>query len=278
MNSEQNAQMPPGELASAFSLAIYRRYNPDLQYMNDEQLAEHFRICRHEPRVYAATSSTAEAVSMRWLRGAGMEIGAGPSPVPLYGNATTQKADSGDAVADRENTVDIIWNIDEADFANDNRARFDFAIASHVLEHTDSFLRALEHMMTVVRPGGIVYIVLPDIAHLSDIEWMQNFDFQHHVDEYRDPLVYVDIHDRIYIEGHLMQRPDKPFPAIYDEIVAARKLPPRMRFLHHKHNYSFNDWLALFVKAQDFFAGRFRFMDVRYGYDRADCHFVLQVT
>lgn len=272
----QDAQTFTKATEPGFSLDIYRRYNLDLQHLNDEQLAEHFRGNRHERRTYAATSSTAETLSMRWLRGEGIEIGAGRSPMPLYGNATVQKLDSDDSIVNSASAVDAIWDIDDAAFALRNRARFDFAVASHVLEHTDSFLRALDNLLLVTRPDGIVYIVLPDVGYLDDKNWMPNFGFEHHVAEYENSLAHADLHDRHYVEYHLSPRND--LIGVYRDMVASKKVPADMRFLYHKHNYAFNDWLSVFVKAQEFLAHRFRIMDARFGYERSDCHFVLQVT
>lgn len=266
-------------MSSAFSPEIYRRYNFDLSDMTDEELAEHFRLHQHEPRIHAAASSTVEALSMRWLRGDGIEIGAGARPTPLYGNATVLKSDSDRQLTFGGDAIDIQAAIDDPQFAAAHRGRFDFAVASHVLEHADSFLRAVETMLSITRADGIVYIVLPDMNGGRDKDWIPDFDFVHHLDEYRDPLVHAGLHDRLFVEGNAMRHPENYANAmhVYEQMVASRKVAPNLRFLYHKHSYAFDGWLRLFIAAQDFFAQRFRLVDVRFGHERSDCHFVLKV-
>ena len=53
--------------------------------------------------------------------------------------------------------------VDEADrlatFADDS---VDFVVASHVVEHLEDPLEALEQMLRITRPGGVLLLVVPD--------------------------------------------------------------------------------------------------------------------
>ena len=80
-------------MTTGFSTLIYRQHSLDLRDMTDVELAAHFSQNSHERRLYGPTESTAEFISMRWLRGNGIEIGAGNKPISLFGNARVQMND-----------------------------------------------------------------------------------------------------------------------------------------------------------------------------------------
>lgn len=44
---------------------------------------------------------------------------------------------------------------------------FDLLVAAHVLEHMPNVLGALRHWLRVVRPGGLVFVAVPDLCDLS---------------------------------------------------------------------------------------------------------------
>ncbi len=268
--------------APRFSPAIYRRYNLDLRHLSDAELEQHFRQSQHEARIYGSADSTVELLSMRWLRGSGLEIGAGGSPTPLFGNAAAMHNDCDPELAFGGKSLDLQGNIDDADFVAKHVGAFDFVVASHVLEHADSFLRALENMCILSRAGGMVYIVLPDVEFLHDRTWMPHFAFDHHVTEYDHPLQFVDLHDSDYIRavraGIDGENLHAVLPEAYRVAVRSGVIEPKYRFFHHKHNYSFGDWIELLVQARAFLKNRFELADVRYGHERLDCHFVLRTT
>jgi hypothetical protein len=270
-------------MTNRFSANAYRQYNLDLRLrqLTDHELLEHFQEHLYERRIYGATDTTVETLSMRWLRGNGVEVGAGANATPLFGDASTQMSDCDETLAFGGRRIDVQYSVDDPEFARTNIARYDFAIASHVLEHADSFLRAVDNLLSITRVGGVVYIVLPDINFLLDKNWMPKFDFAHHIAEYDEPLIHADLHDRLYIdgagEGIWHTNEVAQLSKEYRAAVVSGHIPEHQRFLHHKHNYVFNDWLSIFQQTQGYFRGRFTFVDVRYGHDRCDCHFVLEV-
>ncbi|SRR6266404_54356 len=79
-------------MTNEFSPDVYRNYNLDLRHLTDSELREHFQKYPHERRIYG-TSTTVETLSMRWLRGNGVEVGAGAKPTPLLGDARVQMCD-----------------------------------------------------------------------------------------------------------------------------------------------------------------------------------------
>lgn len=58
--------------------------------------------------------------------------------------------------------VDIVWNGGSLADACHERGPFDYVIASHVLEHIADPLRFLADCESLLSPGGIVSLVLPD--------------------------------------------------------------------------------------------------------------------
>ncbi len=92
----------------------------------------------------------------KFLKGAGVEIGAFESPVPgikpiyvdkfrEFGGKPCQADYYGEAV--------------DLPFLDNS---LDYIVASHVLEHTANPIAALVEWYRVLRPGGIAYIVVPD--------------------------------------------------------------------------------------------------------------------
>ncbi len=139
----------------------------------------------------------------------------------------------------------------------------------------------MENLLFITRASGVVYIVLPDISCLVDKNWLPNFDFARHIAEYHKPLMRANLHDMRYIsgsgEGILHTNEVAQLSKEYQAAVLSGHIPANQRFLHHKHNYGFNDWLGIFQQTQSFLRGKFAFLDVRYGHERWDCHFALEV-
>ena len=264
-----------------FAPDIYRAYNLDLRNLSDAEAAQHFAANAGERRVYGQTSSSQAFLSMRWLRGSGLEVGAGGHPTPLFGDAKAQLNDCDEALAFGGEHLDYRISIDSPEFREIGKT-FDFTIACHVLEHADSFLRAIENLVAVTRKRGIVYLVLPDIDWLLDRTWLPYFDFEHHVTEYHEPLHFAKQHDDLYIKGWgnatLAFNEHAELSFEYKAALQTGYIPQSMRFMHHKHNYPFQDWIDMLLRARTFLGNTFRLMDARFGHERLDCHFILEVS
>jgi SAM-dependent methyltransferase len=69
---------------------------------------------------------------------------------------------------------------EEADaFSQDpaHRGRFDMIVLSHVLEHILDAERALKNLLTMLAPGGHIYIEVPDAARYADVDFTPYFFF-----------------------------------------------------------------------------------------------------
>lgn len=268
-----------------FDTAVYRNSNQDLSKKSDAECRDHFETSgKYERRVFGLTTTTHDRLSMRWLRGEGIEIGAGSTPINLYGHAERCFADSDTDLKFGGSQIDYVFMLDDPNlFSRVPRDGFDFAVASHVLEHVDSFLIGLQNLIRLVKPGGIVYAAVPSSEYDYDGIWMPYFDFQHHIDEFLDPLKYVRVHDDLVIDVYRRNaasgagRRSDVFHD--DEFYAALKqgrLSPAHRFSHHKHSYDYHGWTEMFIKSLEYLGHDARLVDAAFGEERMDCNFVFE--
>jgi predicted SAM-dependent methyltransferase len=113
-------------------------------------------------------------LAFRYLRGEGIEIGALYRPQRVPDGAHVRYVDhaGGDDLYDIYPDHDWVQPPDVVDEAEHLREfedeSLDFVIANHVLEHVEDPIAALDTFMRVLRPGGIVFITLPDARHSFD--------------------------------------------------------------------------------------------------------------
>jgi GT2 family glycosyltransferase/predicted SAM-dependent methyltransferase len=102
---------------------------------------------------------------LRYLSGAGLEIGAYDNPLSLPSGASAVYADC----LSPEVLKKICPDAKLPDFVGDAEAlseipdkRFDFIIANHVLEHTTDPIAALLEWHRLLRDNGVLFLALPD--------------------------------------------------------------------------------------------------------------------
>jgi len=106
----------------------------------------------------------------RQLSGTGLELGALYKPMPLHDGMTVRYVDHGTSAQLRAWYPELASQpLVEPDIVDDGcrlasiaDASVDFVIAGHVIEHLADPIGALATWCRVVRPGGHVYIVVPD--------------------------------------------------------------------------------------------------------------------
>lgn len=106
----------------------------------------------------------------RWLSGSGIEIGALHNPLSLPDGAEVRYVDRFDETQLRKHypeladkplvPVSLIGNAQDLSVLSDNAV--DFVVANHLFEHLDNPIRGLEEMARVLRPGGVLYLALPE--------------------------------------------------------------------------------------------------------------------
>lgn len=118
-----------------------------------------------------------KALSLKWLEGAGIEIGALHNPLSVYSErAQVTYVDRLDVPALRQHYPELanlplvpVGIIDDGEkletVESDSQ---DFVIANHVIEHTEDPIGALDSWFRVLRPGGVVYLGVPDKRYTFD--------------------------------------------------------------------------------------------------------------
>lgn len=112
----------------------------------------------------------------RHLRGSGIEIGALQDPIPLPRGARARYLDiAPTSELRRRHPRKARRHLVEVDIVDDGErlatiadSSQDWVASNHFLEHCEDPIGALRNMLRVVRPGGIVYISVPDMRHTFD--------------------------------------------------------------------------------------------------------------
>lgn len=115
-------------------------------------------------------------VADRHLRGQGLEIGALQDPLPLPNGARARYVDIADtAMLRRTYPRKQGRHLVEVDLVDDGErlakvadVSQDFVVANHFLEHCEDPIGTLRNLLRVVRPGGVVYLSVPDKRHIFD--------------------------------------------------------------------------------------------------------------
>lgn len=115
-------------------------------------------------------------VADRHLRGEGLEIGALQDPMPLPRAKKVRYVDIAKTAELRKMyprkqhrrlvEVDIVDNGETLSTVADQSQ--DFVAANHFFEHCEDPIGTLRNLLRVVRPGGVVYLTIPDKRHTFD--------------------------------------------------------------------------------------------------------------
>jgi SAM-dependent methyltransferase len=111
-----------------------------------------------------------KALSLAFVRGAGIEIGALHSPLPVAPGTHVRYVDRKDVAGLRRDYPDLgILTFAPVDVIDDGEklatiadGSQDFVIANHFLEHTQDPIGTVRRFLTVLRPGGVLYLTVPD--------------------------------------------------------------------------------------------------------------------
>lgn len=144
--------------------------------------------------------------AIEYCQGMGVEIGALDKPLALEGdvifldrNSTSElrKIYARDPRGPFVIQVHIVWKESRYPFFDDNA--FDFVANSHVLEHVANPGRQIEEWIRIIRPGGILYMIVPDKRFCFDRR-REVTSLSHLMQEFQDDVDTVSIdHYRDYI-------------------------------------------------------------------------------
>nr|WP_233101960.1 methyltransferase domain-containing protein [Variovorax sp. IB41] len=123
-----------------------------------------------------AEELTRAAIARHFLRGQGLEIGALHNPLALPPGATARYVDVAPIEVLRERFPEAAERIRAPDIVDDGEllatvadASQDFLIANHLLEHCEDPIGAIETFVRVVRPGGMIFMAVPDKRYTFDL-------------------------------------------------------------------------------------------------------------
>lgn len=181
-----------------------------------------------------------ETVARIYLKGSGLEIGALHEPLRVPPSVNVRYVDRLSTPDLRRhypelNDLDLVdvHIIDHGErLATVADASQDFVIANQVVEHFENPLLALQNMLRVLKPGGILYLSLPDKRFSFDVD---------------RPVTTVEHVLRDFAEGPAWSR-TKHFEewARYKEKVAPEGLQARVEeLLRTDYSIHFHVWTQL---------------------------------
>ena len=116
-------------------------------------------------------------IAFQYLKGEGIEVGALHAPLQVPDSVKVHYVDRM-SVSDLRKQYPELGGLDlvEADIVDNGETlssiadnSWDFAIANHMIEHCQNPIGALENFLRVVKPGGLVYMGVPDKRYTFDI-------------------------------------------------------------------------------------------------------------
>lgn len=121
-------------------------------------------------KLVIALFSKREALSKKYIKGKGLEIGALHTPLKVFNRAKVTYVDHLGTAGLRKHypelkkfafvRVGIVDNGEQLKKVKSNSQ--DFIIANHFVEHCENPIAMLKNQLRVLKPGGIIYWAIPD--------------------------------------------------------------------------------------------------------------------
>jgi len=117
-------------------------------------------------------------IAFQYLKGEGIEVGALHAPLQVPEGVKVHYVDRKSVSDLRQQYPELAAvNLVEADIVDNGETlssiadnSWDFVIANHMIEHCQNPIGALENFLRVVKPGGLVYMGVPDKRYTFDID------------------------------------------------------------------------------------------------------------
>ncbi|MEG4483644.1 methyltransferase domain-containing protein [Microcoleus sp. D2_18a_B4] len=153
-------------------------------------------------------------IASQYLSGEGIEVGALHAPLEVPAGVKVHYVDRMSVRDLRKQYPELAAvNLVEADIVDNGETlssipdnSWDFVIANHMIEHCQNPIGTLENFLRVLKPGGLVYMGVPDKRHTFDID---------------RPLTSIDHLIRDYKEG-----PEWSKLGHYEEFIRLVDKPP----------------------------------------------------
>jgi SAM-dependent methyltransferase len=125
-----------------------------------------------EAQGFLEVQATRRAISHTFLRGTGVEVGAGNRPWPIPDHVTCCYGDIRDHGALQRHFKDEGVTggefVDAQTFVGIESEVFDFVLSAHVIEHLPDPIGAIRSALRVIKPGGVVLLSVPDMRYTTD--------------------------------------------------------------------------------------------------------------
>ncbi|MBI5779284.1 MAG: methyltransferase domain-containing protein [Planctomycetes bacterium] len=214
------------------------------------------------------------------LAGQGIEIGALDKPLEVnrqqcrvryvdYQDEETLKSYNKAVSGRKIRQPDIVGNAQDLHMLADNSV--DFVIFSHVLEHLPNPLKALKEFHRVLKPGGILYLGIPDKRFTFDVERPVT-PLAHVIEDFRKGAKETDDISH-YEEWFRLVELKRPAPARIELAELVEK-----KYTIHFHVWVAESILALLNYAGHKLGATFTLVDHYYRQGDADLVFILRKT
>jgi SAM-dependent methyltransferase len=138
-------------------------------------------------------SHVRNALATKYLSGDGIEIGALHKPLPMPRKARVRYVDRMTAADLRRHYPELAtWDLVDPDIIDDGERletvadnSLDFVVANHFIEHTEDPLGAIGNHLRVLKPGGVIFMAVPDKRRTFDRD-RQVTTIDHLVRDHRD--------------------------------------------------------------------------------------------
>ena len=115
-------------------------------------------------------------IAWHYLSGNGLEIGALHSPLEVPPNATVRYVDRMSVAELRKQYRELAeYELVEVDIIDNGEtllsiadSSVDFVIANHMIEHCENPIGTIKRHLRVLKPGGILYMAVPDKRYTFD--------------------------------------------------------------------------------------------------------------
>ncbi len=197
---------------------------------------------------------TRRRLAARHLRGEGIEIGALHLPLAVPSSARVRYVDRTDLAGLREHYPELAGErlvapdvVDDGErLATLGDASQDFVVANHFIEHCEDPLATLAAHARVLRPGGVVFMAVPDAREGVDVARPRT-PWEHVLRDHREgPQVSRSDHYREWaslVDARLASIPASAVDA------HARDMEAR-RYSIHFHVWEPDGFLALLARAR----------------------------
>jgi SAM-dependent methyltransferase len=115
-------------------------------------------------------------IAWHYLSGNGVEVGALHAPLEIPPHASVRYVDRMSVAELRTHYPELTeYELVEVDIIDDGErllsiadSSVDFVIANHMIEHCENPIATIEHHLRVLKPGGILYMAVPDKRYTFD--------------------------------------------------------------------------------------------------------------